>query len=49
MLHSDRSFPGTPDWPGNRTGTGPGGEAELVSEGTNEDSSGDEMHFMFEM
>ena len=25
MLHSDRSFPGTPDWPGSRTGTGPGG------------------------
>lgn len=24
MLHSGRSFPGTPDWPGSRTGTGPG-------------------------
>lgn len=24
MLHSDQSFPGTPDWPGSRTDTGPG-------------------------
>lgn len=22
--YSDQSFPGTPDWPGSRTGTGPG-------------------------
>lgn len=25
MLHSDQSFPGTPDWPGSRTGIGPVG------------------------
>ena len=30
MLHSDQSFPGTPDWLGSRTGTGPGGKQRHV-------------------